>query len=191
VSQRAIDLLKAGPHTSEAVDGFIATHTFPLVEGPAITFVWRGTADAVHLKHWVFGLPSSQELARVEGTNLFYLTLELPAGSRVEYKLEVVRGGQGEWIQDPLNSAQARDPFGSNSVAHGEGYAVPAWIHPDPRASRGAWTSCSSRAARSGAAASASTFPPGSAARGATRCWWCTTGTTTCATRRSGRFSTT
>ena len=68
-----------------------------------ITFVWRGEADAVHLKHWVFGLTSSQPLARVPGTDLWYLTLELPRGSRVEYKLEVVRSGHGEWIQDPLN----------------------------------------------------------------------------------------
>ena len=40
---------------------------------------------------------------------------ELPAGSRVEYKLEVVRGGHGEWIQDPLNKNLARDPFGATS----------------------------------------------------------------------------
>jgi len=132
VTQRAIEVLKAGPKTPEAVNAFMAANKFPLVEGPAITFVWRGPADAVHLKHWVFGLPSSQELTRVEGTDLFYLTMELPPGSRVEYKLEVVRNGHGEWIQDPLNSAQARDPFGANSVAHGEGYEVPSWIHHDP-----------------------------------------------------------
>jgi enterochelin esterase-like enzyme len=137
VSTRAIETLKAGPHTTEAVDAFLAAHHFPLVEGNAITFVYRGVAERVHLKHWVFGLPSSQELARVEGTNLFYLTLELPPGSRVEYKLEVVRGGHGEWMQDPLNPAQARDPFGANSVAHGEGYEVPTWINHDPESQPG------------------------------------------------------
>ena len=52
----------------------------------------------MHLKHWVFGLPSSQQLARVDGTDLWHLTLQLPPGSRVEYKLEVVRNGHGEWI---------------------------------------------------------------------------------------------
>ena len=132
MSVRAIDALKAGPHTAAAVDAFLAAHPFPLVEGPAITFVYRGDAEAIHLKHWVFGLPSSQQLARVEETNLWYLTFELPPGSRVEYKLEVVRNGHGEWMQDPLNSNHARDPFGANSVAHGEGYTVPSWIHPDP-----------------------------------------------------------
>lgn len=135
--QRAIEVLKGGPKTPEAVDAWMAGHKFPLVEGPAMTFVWRGDAEAVHLKHWVFGLPSSQQLTRVEGTNVFYLTLEIPYGSRVEYKLEVVRNGHGEWMQDPLNPAQARDPFGANSVAHGEGYSVPPWIHHDPESRPG------------------------------------------------------
>jgi enterochelin esterase family protein len=137
MKRRAIDALRKGPHTAEAVDAFLKAHSFPLVEGPAITFVWRGDADAVNLRHWVFGLPSSQALARVEGTNLWCLTFELPPGSRVEYKLEIVRGGKGEWIQDPLNPNLARDPFGANSVAHGEGYAIPEWIHPDPDARPG------------------------------------------------------
>lgn len=134
---RAIAELAAGPKTKEAVDAFFAAHSFPIVDGPAITFVWRGEAEAVHLKHWVFGLPSSQRLARVEGTEVWHLTFELPRESRVEYKLEVVRGGHGEWIQDPLNPNLARDPFGANSVAHGTGYQVPEWTRTDPAAPAG------------------------------------------------------
>ncbi|MBI2892909.1 MAG: esterase family protein [Deltaproteobacteria bacterium] len=134
---RAIDALASGPKDPAAVDAFLAAHTFPLVEGPAITFVFRGEAEAVNLKHWVYGLPSSQPLARLEGTDLWHLTFELPRGSRVEYKLEVVRGGAGQWFQDPLNQSLARDPFGANSVAHSEGYEVPEWIHPDPEARPG------------------------------------------------------
>jgi enterochelin esterase-like enzyme len=134
---RAIDELAAGAHTAEAVDAFLAGKSFPLVEGSSITFVYRGDAEAVHLKHWVFGLPASQSLRRLDGSDLWYLALELPAGSRVEYKLEVVRGGRGEWIEDPLNPNRARDPFGANSVAHGTGYTVPEWIAPDPEAPGG------------------------------------------------------
>lgn len=134
---KAIDGLIAGPHTREAVDAFVASHSFPIVEGTAITFIYRGEAEAVHLKHWVYGLPSSQSLARVPDTDLWHLTLELPARSRVEYKLEVVRGGHGQWMEDPLNPNRARDPFGANSVAHGSGYQVPEWIHRDPEARPG------------------------------------------------------
>ena len=137
MSARAIAELAAGPRTGDAVDAFFATHAFPIVEGPAITFVFRGGADAVNLKHWVYGLPSSQPLARVEGTDVWYLSLELPPGSRVEYKLEVIRAGHGEWIEDPLNPRRARDPFGANSVAHGTGYEVPAWTRTDPSAEPG------------------------------------------------------
>ena len=133
----AIAALADGPKTKEAVDAFFASHTFPIVDGSSITFVWRGEAEAVHLKHWVFGLPSSQTLARVEGTDVWHRTLQLPGGSRVEYKLEVVRNGHGEWIQDPLNPNKARDPFGGNSVAHGTGYEIPSWSHRDPTAAPG------------------------------------------------------
>ena len=133
----AIAALAAGPKTKEAVDAFIAANQFPLVEGNALTFVYRGEAEAVHLKHWVYGLPSSQPLARVEGTDIWHLTLELPAASRVEYKLEVVRDGHGEWREDPLNANRARDPFGANSVAHGAGYQVPEWVQKDPESRPG------------------------------------------------------
>ncbi|MBA3538095.1 MAG: DUF3327 domain-containing protein [Deltaproteobacteria bacterium] len=137
MSATGIAELEAGPRTREAVDAFFANHSFPIVVGSSITFVWRGEAEAVHLKHWVFGLPSSQQLARVDQTDVWHLTLQLPANSRVEYKLEVVRNGRGEWLNDPLNHNRARDPFGANSVAHGTGYEIPSWIHPDPSVTPG------------------------------------------------------
>jgi enterochelin esterase family protein len=56
--------------------------------------------------------------------------MELPEGSRVEYKLEVTDGGRSSWIEDPLNPHRAHDPFGANSVCHAEGYEVPDWTRP-------------------------------------------------------------
>ncbi|GMV12010.1 MAG: enterochelin esterase [Polyangiaceae bacterium] len=135
--KKAIEELQAGPRTPEDVAAFFEGRSFPIVEGSTITFVYRGDAEAIHLKHWVFGLPSSQQLTRIEGTDVWFLTLELPPGSRVEYKLEVVRGGRGEWMEDRLNPNRARDPFGANSVAHGEGYSIPSWIHPDKESKPG------------------------------------------------------
>ena len=70
MSERAIQRFQSGPRTPEAVEAFIAENSFPIVEGQAITFVFRGEAEAVHLKHWVFGLPSSQQLAH-RGTDLW------------------------------------------------------------------------------------------------------------------------
>jgi enterochelin esterase-like enzyme len=131
---RAIDTLRNGAHTPQAIDAFFAGRSFPIVEGSAITFVFRGGADAVNLRHWVYGLPSSQALTRIADTDVWHFTLELALDSRLEYKLEIVRGGHGEWIEDPLNPAKARDPFGANSVAHGAGYRVPEWVARDPEA---------------------------------------------------------
>lgn len=130
----AIDTFRHAPAEARDVDTFFKSHTFPIVEGPRVTFVYRGAADGVHLKSWVYGLPNSQPLSRVHGTDVWYLTLEIPRGSRIEYKFEVVQGGQGRWMEDPLNPFRATDPFGANSVAHGEGYAVPDWTLPDDEA---------------------------------------------------------
>lgn len=114
------------------VRAFLRRHDFPIVEGPDITFVYRGEADEVRLRHWVYGLPSDQPLTRISGTNVWYCMLNLPPGSRMEYKFEVLRHGQSQWLADPLNPRMARDPFGGNSVAMAEGYSVPEWVHSDP-----------------------------------------------------------
>ena len=133
-----IDALRArGPLAASDVDAFLAAHRFPLVEGATSTFVWRGEAEAVHLVHMIFGLPTQQPFLRLEGTELWYLTVELPARSRVEYKIQVVRGGNSALIEDPLNPLKTRDPFGANSVVQGDGYTTPEWVAHDPEARPG------------------------------------------------------
>jgi len=125
-------LVEGPPPTPEEVDAFVEEHELPLVEGDRCTFLWRGQADGVRLRHWIFGLPSAEALHRVAGTDLWYHVMPLPAGSRVEYKLEITRGRDVQWIQDPLNPHLAHDPFGANSVCHGEGYEIPPWTQPQP-----------------------------------------------------------
>ena len=129
--------------TAADVDAFLAAHSFPLVEGSTVTFVFRGEAESVHLQHWIFGLASAQPFARLPGTDLWYFIQELPARSRVEYKLEVLRNGKdattgrGKLILDPLNPQIAHDPFGANSVCTGAAYEIPAWSMPDEETRRG------------------------------------------------------
>ena len=131
------EMVHASAPTDEAIQAFLDHHEFPLAEGGKVTFVFRGEADEVRLRHWVYGLSSSETLHRIRGTDLWYHVLELPEKSRVEYKLEVTRGGDVQWIQDPLNPHLARDPFGANSVAHGWGYETPEWTRTDPSARQG------------------------------------------------------
>ncbi len=133
----AIHELLTGTATRERVDAFLAAHRFPLVEGAHATIVWRGEAETVLLRHWIYGLESSNELTRLANTDLWYIHLDVPPRSRVEYKLEVRAHGSGRWIEDPLNPNRARDPFGANSVLQGQGYEVPEWTRHDPTARPG------------------------------------------------------
>ncbi len=115
-----------------AVDEFLQAHLSPIVEGPSITFLYRGEADRVRLRHFVYGLPSETDFQRLANTDLWYLVIEVPPRSRIEYKLDVTRKGHRSLIRDPLNPHIARDPFGANSVCHGAGYEVPAWTEQRP-----------------------------------------------------------
>ena len=130
--------LAAKSHIGPAdIDAFLRAHRVPLVEGRTVTFVYVGAADEVRLRHWISGLPTSQPFARFHGSPMWTLSLDIPEGSRVEYKLELVRGGHHQLVQDPLNENLARDPYGANSVVYGAGYSRPDWIGHDAEARLG------------------------------------------------------
>ena len=117
--------------TPEVIDTFIENHDFPIVEDTSVTFVFRGKVDEVKLKHWVYGLESSLDLVRLKTTDLWYLVLELPDRSRIEYKYDIVVDGYHRWVHDPFNPLVARDSFGINSVCCTAGYHTPEWIFED------------------------------------------------------------
>lgn len=132
--------VRANPDRArEEIVAFVRRWRFPLQDvDTAVFFFYDGhPADAVFLQHWVFGLPSRQKFRRLDGTDAFWLALDLPSAARIEYKLEVVRDGKGVWMRDPLNALQAFDPFGSNSVCQMPGYMEPPWTHFDPQLRRG------------------------------------------------------
>lgn len=120
------------PEPSPAdIDAFIQDMVFPLVDGTDVTFVFRGEADAVYLRCWISGLDTAQPFQPLKGTELWATTIELPKGSRIEYKFELVKDGHKELILDPLNDVVAHDPFGANSVCHAFGYERPEWTLHD------------------------------------------------------------
>jgi enterochelin esterase-like enzyme len=125
------------PLDSATVDRFLARNEVPIVEGVRNTFLYRGEADEVFVVHRIFGLPDHLPLRRLRGTDLWYAVLELPEGSRVEYQLEVVRGGQRARMNDPLNPRVANSPVGSSSVLYAHGHVVPDWTVFDPEARPG------------------------------------------------------
>ncbi|MFK7739642.1 MAG: alpha/beta hydrolase-fold protein [Planctomycetota bacterium] len=120
-----------------AVDAMLREVEFPYVEGRNVTFVFRGEAESVTLHHWIHGLPGELEFRRLRKSDVWVLQIDLPRGSRMEYKLGVMLYGRGRLLRDPLNPHLARDPFGANSVVYGEGYAPPEWTEADPEARKG------------------------------------------------------
>ncbi len=135
---RAIETLQQQrPLTHAAVEAFLRSRPFPLIEDRTVTFVFEGEASGVQLVHWIHGLESAQAFQELPGTDVWYFCMDLPPGSRVEYKFAVARGPHKQLIRDPLNPNFARDPFGANSVVHGADYRPPDWLNEDPEARLG------------------------------------------------------
>jgi len=127
-------LFRKGAPSPGDIDGFIANSEFPLVHGSDVTFVYRGAADAVYLRCWISGLDTAQPFQSLAGTDLWAVTIELPKGSRIEYKFEIVIDGHQELVLDPFNDVIAHDPFGANSVCQGFGYLRPDWTQANTEA---------------------------------------------------------
>lgn len=124
-------LVEDGTPSPEDIDAFLEEKgPFPLSADGMATFVYHGAARSVRWQHWIFGLATSQEFNRLEDTDLWWLSVELRRGSRVEYKLLIDYGDRAVLIRDPYNPLLARDPFGANSVCTTGGYVRPEWTLP-------------------------------------------------------------
>jgi enterochelin esterase-like enzyme len=104
----------------------------PLVEGPSSTFLFRGEADSVAVEHWVLGIERPLPMRRLPGADLWYASVELPPGARMEYRILVRRGDSVESILDPLNPKQVTGPAGEASVLEATGYEKPWWAVYNP-----------------------------------------------------------
>ncbi|MGB3829349.1 MAG: alpha/beta hydrolase-fold protein [Ornithinimicrobium sp.] len=129
----AINRLRALDQVDEgAVQTFLDEHEAPIVEGATCTFLFRGHADEVHVMHRIVNQPQRVPMKRLGHTSLWWVTIELPEGSRVEYQLSTRVGDRTEQFNDPLNPHVAHSPVGSSSVCHASGYQTPEWVHHDP-----------------------------------------------------------
>jgi enterochelin esterase-like enzyme len=131
-SRLAINRLREATADAAAVDRFLAEHPVPVVEGRRCTFLFRGEADEVWVTHRITGLPDRLPLRRLRGTDLWWVVLELPESSRVEYQIETRRGDAYDRVNDPLNPHRSHSPVGSSSVVFATGYVDPEWAQPDP-----------------------------------------------------------
>ncbi len=111
--------------------------TIPYIDGKTVTFPYVGDARGVRVVHFMARFPEIPAMQRLDGTDLWSVTVRLPERSRLEYQLEVTWEEETGRIIDPLNSRIAHDPFGANSVAHGVGYVDPSWTSPGVDAAQG------------------------------------------------------
>lgn len=97
------DVRKASDKRS-VVDRFLAAQeSFPIVEEAGVVhFLYRGLASDVALAGDIFGIRTEQSMARLSGTDVFYISLEMPSVARVNYRFVV----DYEEMLDPLNPRQ-------------------------------------------------------------------------------------
>ena len=111
---------------------------FPVVDGKHCTFAFHGPAISVRLVHFGVGLPADLSFDLVDEDDQWWaLTLAMPSGSRLEYKLEVTDSFGTRLVEDPLNPLTASHPFGGNSVCEASGYSAPDWAIERPDVPRG------------------------------------------------------
>ena len=110
---------------------------FPIVEPERCTFVHRGPAIGVRLVHFGVGLPADLTYEQLDDTDWWVLALAVPAGTRLEYKLEIVDSFGTHLVDDALNPERAAHPFGVNSVCSAHGYTEPRWAQADPAGAGG------------------------------------------------------
>lgn len=83
----------------------------PVIEGNQATFIYKGRArykvDLIsELTYWSSN--RNTILKKVNGENIYHITLDFPQDARIEYKLTV----DHEWILDPMNPLQCRNGIG-------------------------------------------------------------------------------
>lgn len=99
----AVAALSDQQQREAAAATFFADHALPVVEGNLCTFATRAAADSVYLRHRVNLWPDELELALIPGTDVWFLTIELEWGARVEYQFEIVRNRERWRFNDPYN----------------------------------------------------------------------------------------
>jgi enterochelin esterase-like enzyme len=146
-----------------------AGESFPIVDRETCTFAYHGAAISVRLAHFGVGLPDNlrfQPLGESECKGLggaqdwWVLSLRFPAGSRLEYKLDVTDSFGTRLIEDPLNARHASHPFGANSVCEAGGYVEPDWSREQPDVARGTIRDLGIESAALGRRAHASVYLP-------------------------------
>ena len=115
------ELTAHGTPSPEAIHQFLTANRFPLLEGATTTFVFQGRADEVHLRHFSLrpAVGAADEAHRGHRPLVPRRGGAAPLAHRVQDRGGPRRNGSGSRIRS--TRIRARDPFGANSVLHGDG----------------------------------------------------------------------
>lgn len=112
----------------------LAAYGRAVVEESTVTFVYTGEAQRVAVPGDLNGWSATADtMTQVPGTDLFFLTKEVPQAARFEYKFVV----DSVWILDPFNRQQAMGGFGPNSEVWMPSYRAPEEVRPRADVPRG------------------------------------------------------
>ena len=148
--------------TPEALDARVRERwRVPRGRRGSCTFAFHGPAITVRFVHFGVGLPDELGFSLLdEDRQWWLLTLEIPRGTRLEYKLEVTDSFGTRLTEDPLNWRTASHPFGANSVCEAPGYATPDCAIERHDVPRGAMHDVSLESAALGRRATVSVYLP-------------------------------
>ena len=99
--------LQKAPHKEKVVEKFLASQkSFPIVEDGWVHFVYQGEAEDMALGGDMFGARQEKPMHRLDGTNLYYFSLELEKDAVISY---LFIKDYKEMLTDPLNPRQGKN----------------------------------------------------------------------------------
>jgi enterochelin esterase-like enzyme/outer membrane protein assembly factor BamB len=128
-----IKKLAQAENKSEMVESFLAEHpTLPFLEGNLVHFVYHGEVDDLAVSGNFIRDGSEHAMHRVEGTDFYFRSYELPEKSVFTYQFSVFE----EKMTDPANPQKIGDEDSEQSVLATAGWQAPAHLR-EPEGKRG------------------------------------------------------
>ena len=115
----------------------------PIVEGARATFLWRGDADEVLVRHRVVGLADPLRLRRMQDTDLWYVTTEHPRGlaDRVPVRARPRRAPRVSTSTTRSTPSSRTARSARARCAPARATRCPTGACPTPRPARARWSS--------------------------------------------------
>ncbi len=128
-----VEKLAVAENQSEWIESFLAEHpTLPILEGNLVHFVYHGEVDDLAISGNFIGEGSEHAMHRVEGTDFYYRSYELPEKALFTYRFSVFE----ESMTDPANPRKTGPEGSEQSVLATAGWQAPSHLR-EPEGKRG------------------------------------------------------